>query len=152
MQKRSPLIMRDNAGQSLVETALAVPVLALFVFGVVWLICFARNAIALEQMVLEKARLVTVNSSALRVYSPSVHAWGQSTRPLTHQNTIAISHWRSFIRAAGVGTVQKAEGHLSRITCDTLMAGRTHWTAYFLPRLLQTSAETLIEPPLPPNS
>lgn len=155
--------MRDKSacrGQTLVETALVLPMLGLFVFGVVWLICLAHNTVVLEKMALDKARLVSADPAALLVPSGTRLVWGHSTPIVPHRTTTLLrdAEWRAFIPSLVPPppvfhpSVKTEPGSIVRVTCESLLSGRGDWTSYLGLRRLKTSAETFLETQLPPDA
>jgi len=159
---RHPLIMHkplNCSGQTLVETALVLPLFGFFVFGVVWLICVGHNAITLEKMALDKARIIAADPSSTLIFTPSDYFepfWENSTWPIAYPTPLQIPQWRPFIPSIiplpGLATVQTAPGSLIRVQCETVQTGRGHWTSMFLPKRLWTAAESFVEPRLPADS
>lgn len=155
--------MRDKSacrGQTLLETALVLPLLGGFVFGVVWLICLAHNTVVLEKIALDKARLVSADPGALLLPSGTSLLWGNSSPIVSHRKTQLIqkADWRAFIPSlvppppAFYPSVQTEPGRFVRVECWSTLSGRSDWTSYLGLRLLKTSAETFLEAPLPPDA
>jgi len=143
-----------NRGQSLVETAVVMPLLGVFIFGMVWLMCFCRNSVYLQKMALDRVRQVSADPKT--ILRPSRDLWGHSLPALPQRTTSLANPWRPFtasiIPAPLIPSVQRERGSFIHVTCKSLLMGGQGYTKGWKPLWQNASAETLIEAPIPAES
>lgn len=137
-------------GQTLIETALVLPLLGLYAMGMVWLICFCWNSVVLQKMALNKVRDVSADPSVF-VNLTSLKMWGHSTRAVTLPLTSAASPWRPFIPLPYC-KVHDVHGSFKKVTCKSFLTGGRGFTRWWTPKWQQADAETLIEARIPRES
>jgi hypothetical protein len=139
-----------NRGQALVEVALVLPVLGLGVAAAVLLIIYGHNVICLQMMAAKAARRMTVEAPSLLPVAVPHPLWGRVTLPTQRPIRQSLEPWRPFQGLPAAPTVQ-TQGQLASIQIKSLLLPGLGFSRD-LPVVTQMAeAETLLEPPQPPE-
>ncbi len=145
MQKRKAREHDARSGQTLVETALVLPLICLTIAVVVQIVASCHNAVALQRIAYQAARALSAESGGVPANLAAGRLWGRESSPRKPRTNSASDGLKSFNAPSRVTQA----GHISFLT----MTSRLLPTGGFgrnLPALNQeATAEALVEPPSP---
>jgi len=138
---------RKSNGQTLVEVAVVLPLLGLAIAVALQLIFVFLNRIELQVLAAKAARQISVETPSVPSIVIPNPLWGRATPPQQRSSTNAIQPWNPF---KGQSTIQST-GYLAVIQIKSnLLSGGGFGSV--LPNVAQyATAETLLEPPRPPE-